>query len=985
MPFHPNVGDILTIGGVVYRMTEHPAAPGIPYGQEGRQAVVYRVTDDRQAQRALKVFKPRYRMPALVSLAERITPFATLPGLQACQRIVITPQQNGDLLRQQPDLIYAVLMPWVTGPTWMEVMLEQRVLTPKQSLALARSLAEILAVLEQRGIAHCDLSGPNVLLPGLVAAPDQNENAVALVDVEQLHASNLDRPVVLPGGSPGYAHKTAPDGLWLPDVDRFAGAVLIAEMLGWSDDRVREAAWGEGYFDPQEMQQDTDRFRRLSGMLAERYGQGIADLFARSWRSETLADCPTFGEWLVSLPATSSETQAISEHLATDDNTSLLLTRARRKENTGDLAGTIIDYQAALQAANSTALRAEIAQMLALLQNQQAAQKRLDEQVDQARAYEQAARWREAAAVYQKLLHEEQDPAQRRAWQSALVGCRDEIRLTELGELACIAMAESRWSAAFELLDDIVRKQPAYRIGSNSARALRDNAQRQLAKSQRLAHSPWRWLGPTLLGGLLLIAIGTAFGVSIFQDRQASSQRQVALAATIPWLTVTAQAQATTSALATELAATTIQAQQTRLAIADEGATSTIQAQMATTDLSVEHTTAIIAQVQSTPTSAPSSTATRMPKPTSTPMLPTATPSPRFTTNQTVNVRAGPGTNYGIIGQLSAGQAYDITGRNLEGGWWQFAYGSQQAWVNADLVDTSGDLSRMQVASSIPTPPAAPALRKIAFLDDDSALWLMNTDGSGARRLISLGNGREITHPRWFPNGRKLVFSDGSDVYVVNADGSGLTRVLAGFEGPPPPGRSDISKLMYSYYQPAVSPDGTKLVAVVQITYPYSSGGSSFFNDDLIIASIDGRDSVSLAESGNAYFGPAFSPIWSPDGTQIAVASLARILIMRSDGSDRRELVAGNGGLSWSPDGTRIAFQDSSSGRTSVYVIGVDGNGLTRLAAGLDIMGAQAPSWSPDGRSIALADVQRNILIVNADGSGSARKIGKGRDPTWQP
>jgi len=41
MPFQPNVHDQLTIDGVTYRIAEHPAAHGIPYGQEGRAGIVY--------------------------------------------------------------------------------------------------------------------------------------------------------------------------------------------------------------------------------------------------------------------------------------------------------------------------------------------------------------------------------------------------------------------------------------------------------------------------------------------------------------------------------------------------------------------------------------------------------------------------------------------------------------------------------------------------------------------------------------------------------------------------------------------------------------------------------------------------------------------------------------------------------------------------------------------------------------------------------
>jgi WD40 repeat protein/Skp family chaperone for outer membrane proteins len=307
MSFRPEAEQELTIDGIVYRVAEHPAAPGIPYGQEGRAGIVYQLIAQDGENRALKVFKARYRISALVSLADKLAPFADLPGLQVCQRTVLSALRHEELLRQYPDLNYAVLMPWIEGPTWMEVMLEKQDLAPGQSLALARRLAQILAGMEECGLAHCDLSGPNVLLPGLLPSPTGRgaggEGLVVLVDVEQFYGPGLDQPELLPSGSSGYAHKTAPRGLWSPTADRFAGAVLLGEMLGWCNEQVRKSAWGENYFDPQEMQQESERFQALAAFLEERWGDRVASLFERAWRSEMLRDCPTFGEWLAALPA----------------------------------------------------------------------------------------------------------------------------------------------------------------------------------------------------------------------------------------------------------------------------------------------------------------------------------------------------------------------------------------------------------------------------------------------------------------------------------------------------------------------------------------------------------------------------------------------------------------------------------------------------------------------------------------------------------
>jgi len=301
MAFRPNGNDLLPIDGVPYRIAEHPAAPGMPYGQEGRAATVYALFAEGD-RRALKVFKPRFRVPSLVGLARKLDPYSTLPGLQVCRRRVLVPQYHGDLLRPNPDLLYSVLMPWVDGPTWMEVLLDGRELSPAQSLTLARGLADILGRMEQMGLAHCDLSASNLIVSALASPRSRIPTPLSLVDVEQLYGPGLDRPEVLPGGSPGYAHNTAPQGLWDSTADRFAGAVLIAEMLGWCDSHVRQLSWGESYFEPEEMQANSPRYVLLYDVIEERWGRGAAGLFERAWRSALLEECPTLDEWLINLP-----------------------------------------------------------------------------------------------------------------------------------------------------------------------------------------------------------------------------------------------------------------------------------------------------------------------------------------------------------------------------------------------------------------------------------------------------------------------------------------------------------------------------------------------------------------------------------------------------------------------------------------------------------------------------------------------------------
>lgn len=298
--YQPEVGDDYTIDGDTWYVLEHPAAPGsgIPYGQEGRVGIVYQLANDDGVFRALKAFKPTYRQPYLVSLARKLAAFANLPGLAVCSRQVLTPQNHGDLLRQYPDFLYAAFMPWIEGQTWHEILQQEPPPSPQECLAMANSLADILAQLEQEGVAHGDLSDGNLIIDGL----DKGTLRVELVDVEQLYGPGLTQPSLLSKSTPGYAHKTAKDGLWEPAMDRFAGAVLLAEMLGWCDERIRAAASGQTYFAGDELQEPCSRYVLLRSVLAERWGEPIAMLFEQAWNSETVTQCPPFGAWQIALP-----------------------------------------------------------------------------------------------------------------------------------------------------------------------------------------------------------------------------------------------------------------------------------------------------------------------------------------------------------------------------------------------------------------------------------------------------------------------------------------------------------------------------------------------------------------------------------------------------------------------------------------------------------------------------------------------------------
>lgn len=98
--------------------------------------------------------------------------------------------------------------------------------------------------------------------------------------------------------------------------------------------------------------------------------------------------------------------------------------------------------------------------------------------------------------------------------------------------------------------------------------------------------------------------------------------------------------------------------------------------------------------------------------PTATQPPPTAEPSPTpapaaFTvTSASLNVRSGPSTAFPVIGRLTQGQSFPISGANEDSTWWQFDYNGKTGWVAGTNV-TATATETVQVAENIPQPPTA--------------------------------------------------------------------------------------------------------------------------------------------------------------------------------------------------------------------------------------------------------------------------------------
>ena len=216
----------------------------------------------------------------------------------------------------------------------------------------------------------------------------------------------------------------------------------------------------------------------------------------------------------------------------------------------------------------------------------------------------------------------------------------------------------------------------------------------------------------------------------------------------------------------------------------------------------------------------------------------------------------------------------------------------------------------------------------------------------------------------------KIVFqadrNGRSSIYLMNGVGKYLRSL------------NSLSKVEVS--QPALSRDGRKIV----FTRDFDNGSA------IEVMSSDDTNRRTLRPHRAYHRFPKFSP----DGRKIAFISLEyenggtsqAIYLMNVDGTGltrltNKKLIPDTWGLSLSPDGRKIAFtvnlneggRRSPIGPISIYVMNVDGTGIKRLTK--TFTNDTHPCFSPDGRKIVFSSGRgvgnsHDIYIINADGTG---------------
>lgn len=109
-----------------------------------------------------------------------------------------------------------------------------------------------------------------------------------------------------------------------------------------------------------------------------------------------------------------------------------------------------------------------------------------------------------------------------------------------------------------------------------------------------------------------------------------------------------------------------------------------------------------------------------------TPAPPPAPAADAVVKTDTLNVRAGPGTNYRVVSQLKQGAGVTITGKLKDDSWVKIVVaGQSQAWVATQFLDIYVDLAQTPLAAA----PAAPPPAKQATRTDVAYLVIENHIG----------------------------------------------------------------------------------------------------------------------------------------------------------------------------------------------------------------------------------------------------------------
>jgi Tol biopolymer transport system component/DNA-binding winged helix-turn-helix (wHTH) protein len=324
----------------------------------------------------------------------------------------------------------------------------------------------------------------------------------------------------------------------------------------------------------------------------------------------------------------------------------------------------------------------------------------------------------------------------------------------------------------------------------------------------------------------------------------------------------------------------------------------------------------------------------------------------------------------------------------------------------------------------------SPDGKSVAYSTFESEIWVISIDGTGARKLASLG-GDYAYRLAWSPNGAVIRFTRGqltseqASLWEVSTDGSNLHQFLASWNGAmrkccgrwtpdgrfflfrvTPPGflepRSEIWALdeRRGFLRRTSSEPFQLTSGPIRWDWPVPGKDEKTILAQGVIL----RGELSRLDTSAGLFRPflkgisAQGVIFSKDGKSVTYVSYPEGTLWKanSDGSNPVQLT--DPPLEaflprWSPDGKQIVFTGfSSAGDGNDYVIPAEGGNPRKLLP--DDKGFQLHAdWSPDGRRIVFNSVSSSetpkfvIRIIDLESHQVTTVPGSGGlwGPRWSP
>ena len=263
-------------------------------------------------------------------------------------------------------------------------------------------------------------------------------------------------------------------------------------------------------------------------------------------------------------------------------------------------------------------------------------------------------------------------------------------------------------------------------------------------------------------------------------------------------------------------------------------------------------------------------------------------------------------------------------------------------------------------------------------------IYLMSPDGTNLRQLTKNTGGNVFA--AFSPDGKKIVFDSNrnraegeplntSDLFVMNTEGTEQMFLIRGSSATWSPDSKNIAF--------HASASGAGLPTRPDAGAPTIDSDIFVANVDDLLAGVSGRKN--LTNSPEAIDDDAD---WSPDGQRIVFTShpvtdhpifsnLAEIYVINVDGTGLTRLTFNaeeERAPSWSPDGTRILYSCRIGGGSSDFELCVmNADGSNRLQLTDNTVQDLTSSFSPDGQQIVLHRSiagRTQLWLMNADGTG---------------